>query len=133
MPRKIPTFARIPARTGDDDAGRLSIEDFLHLWIGWQEAFQDQQHLMQLGRVGPEKAEQMPKKEQPGGEGEEELIRHLGSQSRGRIRGCLINQTPANSPDEPEVFHLRQSLLCQQQISIKLSGNFRRSTLPNQS
>jgi hypothetical protein len=49
----------------------------------------------------------MPEKEQAGREGKEELICHLGSQSRRGIHGGLINQTPENSPDEPEVSHLR--------------------------
>ncbi len=62
---------------------------------------------MQLCGVGAEKAEQIPEKEQPGREGKEELIRHLGRQARRGIHGGLINQTPENSPGEPEVFHLR--------------------------
>ena len=62
---------------------------------------------MQLRRVGPEKTEQMPEKEQAGSEGKEKLIRHLGGQARRGIHGGLVNQTPENSPDEPEVFHLR--------------------------
>ena len=90
-----------------DHAGGLRIEDLLYLWVGGQKAFQDPEHLVQLRRVGAEKTEQMPEKEEAGGERKEELIRHLGSQSRRGIHGRLINQTPENSPDEPQVFHLR--------------------------
>jgi hypothetical protein len=34
-------------------------------------------------------------------------VRHLGSESRCGIHGGLVNQTPENSTDEPEVSHLR--------------------------
>jgi len=33
---------------------------------------------MQLGRIGPEKTEQVPEEKQPRRKREEELIRHLG-------------------------------------------------------
>ena len=107
MPRKIPTFDQPAGRTGHDDVGHQRIDDLLHLRIGREEVFQDVEHLMQLRRVGPEKAEQIPEKEQPGREGEEKLIRHLGGQPHGGIHGGLVDQTPGNSPGEPEVFHLR--------------------------
>src|ERR1022692_1337930 len=67
-----------PARAGHNHTGRLRIENLLHLRVGGQKAFQDPEHLVQLRRVGAEKTEQMPEKEQAGGEREKELIRHLG-------------------------------------------------------
>ena len=103
----IPDVRQDSARAGHDHAGRLRIEDLLHLRIGRQKAFQDSEHLVELRRVGAEKAEQMPEKEQAGREGKEKLIRHLGGQTRGGVHGGLVNQTPENSPDESEVSHLR--------------------------
>src|ERR1051325_1604428 len=79
------------ARTSDHDACRLRIEDLLHFRIGREEAFQDFEHLVQLCRVGPKKAEQMPEKEQTRGEGEKELISHLGCQAHCSVHGGLIN------------------------------------------
>ena len=83
---------------------------------------------MQLGRVGSEQAEQMPEKEKAGGQREKKLIGHLGGQSRRGIHGGLINQTPENSPDEPEgISSARRVYFAGNQISIKLSGKFRPS------
>jgi hypothetical protein len=65
----------------------------------------------------------MPEKKQAGREGEEKLIRHLGGQARRGIHCGLVNQTPENSAGEPEKFHLRGTLLCRKQISIKLSAS----------
>src|ERR1041384_5027291 len=69
------------ARASDHDACGLRIEDLLHFGIGREKALQDFEHLVQLCWVGPEQAEQMPEKEQTRGEGEKELISHLGRQS----------------------------------------------------
>src|SRR5436190_23933161 len=105
-PENDPEVRQGPARAGHNHAGGLRVEDLLHLRVGGQKAFQDPEHLVQLRWVGAEKTKQMPKKEQTRGEGKEELIRHLGCQSRRGIHGGLINQTAGNSPDEPEVSHL---------------------------
>jgi hypothetical protein len=79
---------------------------------------------MELGRVGAKEAQEMPEKKEARSESEEELISHLSGQSRGRIHGGLINQTAKNPANEPEKSHARATLLCRQQISIKLSGGF---------
>src|SRR5436190_18347721 len=105
-PENDPEVRQGPARAGHNHAGGLGVEDLLHLRVGGQKAFQDLEHLVQLRWVGAEEAEQMPEKEEARGEGKEELVRHLGGQSRRRIHGGLVNQTPKNSPGEPEVSHL---------------------------
>src|SRR4051812_15363658 len=64
----------------------------------------------------------MPEKEEARRESKKKLIRHLGRETRGRVHRRLINQPPKNPAGEPEEFHLRRSLLCRRQISIKLSA-----------
>ena len=67
---------------------------------------------MQLRRIGAEKTHQMPEKKRSGSQREQKQIRHLRSQS-GRVISCRFpNQPVQNAPDEREIFHLRQSLLC---------------------
>jgi hypothetical protein len=63
--------------------------------------------LVKLCRVGAEEAKQMPEKEEPGREGEKELIGHLGGEPSGIVHRCFPDQTPENSADEFEAFHLR--------------------------
>ncbi len=52
------------ARTGYHHTGGCSIENVLNLGIRRQKTFQDTEDPVQLGRIGPEKAEQMPEKEE---------------------------------------------------------------------
>src|ERR1044072_1658104 len=62
---------------------------------------------MQLGGVGSEKSEQMPKKEEPWSQGKHQLIRHLGGQSGGGISGQLIKQAPADPSGQSKTLHWR--------------------------
>ncbi len=75
---------------------------------------------MQLTRVRAEQTQQVPEKQRAGRQCEKKEIRHLCSQT-----GCLIgrrfpNHPAQNAPDESEILHVRESLLCPAQISIKV-------------
>jgi hypothetical protein len=66
---------------------------------------------MQLGRIGAEKTQQMPKKQRSGSHRKKQHIRHLRSQP-----GCIIhrrfpNQPAQNAPNESQILHVCQSLL----------------------
>ena len=93
----------------------------MHLRIGRHEALQNPEHLVQLRGVGAEESEQMPEKEEARRERDEGLIRHLRRQTGRIVHERFPNETADDSAGEPEIFHLRASLLCRRQISIKLS------------
>ena len=75
---------------------------------------------MQLGGIGAEQAQQMPEKQCAGSQREKKQIRHLRSHAGGVVHCCFPNQPAHHAPNESEIFHLRGSLLCRVQISIKV-------------
>jgi hypothetical protein len=62
----------------------------------------------------------MPQEQRTRRHRKQQQIRHLRGQAGCIVHGSFPYQPAQNAPDEPEIFHLRQSLLCRRQISIKL-------------
>ena len=87
---------------------------------GGMKLFKRTIHPMQLGRIGAEQAQQMPEKQCAGSEREKKQIRHLRGQPGRVIHRGFPNQPARNAPNQSEIFHLRRSLLCRAQISIKV-------------
>src|SRR6266403_4450249 len=115
-----PCVGKQTARTRHHHIGHRRIQNVLHLGVGGHEAFQEKKHPMQLTRVRAEQTQQVPEKQRAGRQCEKKQIRHLCSQT-----GCLIgrrfpNHPAQNTPDESEILHVRESLLCPAQISIKV-------------
>ena len=83
----------------------IAIENLLHLRVGREKGAHDPEHLVQLGGIGPEKAEEMPEKQEAGGEGEEELVGHLGGEPEGVVGRSLPNETAHDPAGQAEEFH----------------------------
>src|SRR5438094_622718 len=62
----------------------------------------------------------MPEKQCAGSQREKKQIRHLRGQPSRVVRSGFPNQPACNTPNQSEIFHLRRSLLCGAQLSIKL-------------
>ena len=108
------------ARACDHYIRHRRIENVLYFRVRRHEAFQKNKHSMQPTGVGAEQAQQMPEKQCAWSKREKEQIRHLCGQPGRIVHRGFPNQPARNAPNQSEIFHLRRSLLCRVQISIKV-------------
>ena len=91
--------------SSDDDAGDHAVEYFLDFGIGRKKSAYHPKHLVQLCRVGSEKAKKMPQKKQTWREREQHLVGHLRRKAHRFVSRGLPEEPPHHPARQAEEFH----------------------------